>query len=78
MLKVELFHTEGCHLCEIAFAMLMSQLKTEYIKQSDIVDDANLMELYQIRIPVVKRLCDGQELGWPFDDAQLQEFLAQA
>jgi hypothetical protein len=78
MLKVALFHTEGCHLCEMALELLMSQLNHENIEQCDILDDVNLMELYQVRIPVVKRFSDGQELGWPFNDAQLQEFLAQA
>jgi hypothetical protein len=78
MHKVELFHTEGCHLCEMAFVMLSTKLPVENLIQRDIIDDATLMSLYQIRIPVVKRIRDGQELGWPFNDEQLEEFLAQA
>jgi hypothetical protein len=78
MHKVELFHTEGCHLCEMALTMLSTKLPLDDVVQRDIIDDVTLMELYQIRIPVVKRIRDGHELGWPFNDAQLEEFLAQA
>ena len=35
------------------------------------VDDEALVEKYGIRIPVLKRARDGEELGWPFDEEQL-------
>lgn len=42
----------------------------------DIANDDQLIERYGVRIPVLKRLSDGAELGWPFDDFTLREWLA--
>jgi len=41
----------------------------------EIADSDKLMELYGIRIPVIKRLDSGNELGWPFDINILTDFL---
>ncbi|MEI5638559.1 MULTISPECIES: glutaredoxin family protein [unclassified Pseudoalteromonas] len=75
MTKCVLFHTEGCHLCEEALAMLIQQLPEAEIELIDITEDAAHVEKYQFSIPVVKRSRDDAELGWPFSTQQLQEFL---
>ena len=41
----------------------------------DIADDPELVTLYGIRIPVVKKAGTTIELGWPFDPLMLIEFL---
>ena len=41
----------------------------------DIADDDQLIERYGTRIPVLRRMDTGAELGWPFDAAQLLTFL---
>ncbi|MDI5849897.1 glutaredoxin family protein [Shewanella xiamenensis] len=67
-----LYHTEGCHLCELAAALLnAAQVRYTAI---DICDDETLAERYGVSIPVVKAL-DERCLCWPFDATQLQEFL---
>jgi hypothetical protein len=43
----------------------------------DIADDEALVEKYGIRIPVLKRARDGEELGWPFGEEQLTRFICQ-
>lgn len=72
-MKFILYGTTFCHLCEQAQALLAQMgIEAEHI---DIVDDDALLECYGTRIPVVKRMDDGSELGWPFDVAALQRFI---
>ncbi len=67
-----LYHTEGCHLCELA-AALLNAANVRY-RAIDICDDEVLAERYGVSIPVVKS-ADECCLCWPFDATQLQEFL---
>ncbi|WP_119394554.1 glutaredoxin family protein [Salinibius halmophilus] len=73
---VKLMHTDGCHLCELAQALLDQAVNAGLISGYEHVDialDDELVEKYGIRIPVV---CDNNaELGWPFDYNGLQTFL---
>ena len=41
----------------------------------DIADSDGLFERYGLLIPVLRRVDTGQELGWPFDTAQVVNFL---
>ena len=72
--KYTLYHTEGCHLCEQALALLSAQLRSEQIILRDIVEEPHLVEKYQYTIPVVANKTN-QELGWPFDEQKLKEFI---
>ena len=67
-----LYHTDGCHLCEMA-AELLSAMQLNFVHQ-DICDDELLAERYGIRIPVLAT-ASGQELNWPFDEAAVKQFL---
>lgn len=77
MLSLVLYSTTGCHLCEKAEDLLKiaeQHLELEW-RCVDIVDSEELMARYALRIPV---LCDsksGEELGWPFDEWDLKEWL---
>ncbi|WP_299806313.1 glutaredoxin family protein [uncultured Shewanella sp.] len=71
--SVILYHTDACHLCELAAELLIqSGIKYDAL---DICDDENLAEQYGIRIPVVKIVDSQSELNWPFDLEALEEFL---
>lgn len=48
------------------------------VQQVDIVDDPELLERYQLRIPVLRRVDTGAELDWPFDLGQLMSWLGDA
>lgn len=75
-MKILLFGTGSCHLCEQAEALLHSTgVTAEYI---DIADDEALLEKYAMRIPVVQRVDSGIELDWPFDESTLKKLLAQS
>ncbi|WP_440056145.1 glutaredoxin family protein [Pseudoalteromonas sp. T1lg65] len=70
-----LFHTDGCHLCEDALALIQQCLPSEHVFLIDIVETEQYMAQYETRIPVLKRQDTERELGWPFNLEQLQEFI---
>ena len=72
-MKLVLYGKESCHLCDEAEVVLRELgIVAEYI---DIGSEASLLEDYGIRIPVLKRLDSGAELGWPFDAERVSRFL---
>ena len=84
MASVVLYHTEGCHLCEQAHALLKAHAMVNDIEQRDIICDPSWLAAYQVRIPVITIAMGQQqsaqqpaELGWPFDYQTLTEFLEQ-
>ena len=77
-----LYSTAGCHLCEQAEELLQPFLRAGmmHLQIVDISFDDELVKRYGIRIPVLA--CEGaagrQELGWPFDQAQVWSWWSQA
>ncbi|MFK0094339.1 glutaredoxin family protein [Pseudomonas sp. NPDC090592] len=76
--ECQLFGTLGCHLCEVAEAVLMPFVEQGLLVELvDIAEDEALFECYGLIIPVLRRLDNGGELYWPFDTEQVVAFLAQ-
>lgn len=76
MTSLVLYTTLGCHLCEQALALITPVIPADCdITSIDISDSDSLMECYGIRIPVIARTDNHQELGWPFDQQQFLSFL---
>ena len=80
-MTLTLYHTLGCHLCELAEAVIQ-QVKDEddrwanlVILKTDIAEDDQLIEQYGIRIPVCKLENLNATLDWPFDSTKLVHFL---
>jgi len=48
---------------------------SDRFEKIEIDDDPELLERYEIYIPVLKRTDNQQELFWPFDQLQLATFL---
>ncbi len=72
-MKLLLYGTEFCHLCEQAEAVLHAAgVSVDHV---DIAEDDALLEKYGTRIPVVLREDNGAELGWPFDEAAVRRFI---
>lgn len=68
---IKLFSTEGCHLCEQAYAMLLELgVRVEVV---DIAFDEELFARYGVTIPVVN--FEGKELNWPFTLQTLNSWL---
>jgi hypothetical protein len=70
-----LYTTSGCHLCEQAES-LIQQVAGIAFRAVEIADDAELLERYGVRIPVLCRLESGEQLDWPFDAAAIRRLLA--
>ncbi|HAS49880.1 MAG TPA: NrdH-redoxin [Gammaproteobacteria bacterium] len=77
MNKLIFYTTAGCHLCEHADLLLQELVQAANnrnrfeIEEVDISTDEKLVELYGIRIPVVKNAANGKEIGWPFGVEEL-------
>lgn len=72
-----LYHTEGCHLCELAEAVIENvsvHHPMSWIKIDIALDDA-LVEAYGVRIPVLVNVAARNEIGWPFDEQALFDWL---
>lgn len=74
-----LFGTSGCHLCELAEALIEKECRMREgalaLCLTEIADQAVLMSRYGVRVPVLRRSDTGAELDWPFDAHALQVFL---
>ncbi|MCP1446817.1 hypothetical protein J3D54_005949 [Pseudomonas sp. GGS8] len=76
--ECQLFGTVGCHLCEVAEALLMSFVENGLLVELvDIAENEDWVEDYGLRIPVLRRLDNGAELDWPFDADQVVAFLSR-
>ncbi|MBX7275876.1 glutaredoxin family protein [Pseudomonas sp. ERGC3:05] len=74
--ECQLFTTLGCHLCELAEEEVMPLVEHGLmVELVDIADSEALFETYGLRIPVLRRVDTGAELGWPFDTEQVVSFL---
>ncbi|MEF9673658.1 glutaredoxin family protein [Pseudomonas sp. MWU13-2100] len=74
--ECQLFGTLGCHLCEVAEAVLMPLVDHGLLVELvDIADSEALFEAYGLRIPVLRRVDTGAELDWPFEVEQVVTFL---
>ena len=66
-----LYHTDGCHLCELAKELVDNE-NIQY-NHIDICDDDMLAARYGVSIPVVAQ--GDRTLFWPFDQQQLNNFI---
>jgi len=74
-----LYTTAGCHLCEQAEAILAPVASLNHLNWTpvDIATSEALVDAYGIRIPVIKVEGASEELGWPFDEAALLDYLSR-
>lgn len=65
-MRLKLFTTSSCHLCEQAESILLSLEQTQHFTLIDIAEDDTLVDLYGFKIPVLQRTDNLTELNWPF------------
>lgn len=76
--ECQLLGTLGCHLCEVAEAVLLPFVEHGLLVELiDIAEGEVQVETYGLRIPVLRRVDTGAELDWPFEAAQVASFLYQ-
>ena len=73
--QLTLYSTSNCHLCELAYALLMPSAAGFKLTVIDIADDEALLAQYALRIPVLHRQDKKAELGWPFNETDIVEHL---
>ena len=75
-MKVYLYSTVGCHLCEHAKAVLWPLLLHYQFRlnEIDIATDDKLIEKYGTRIPVLAAPNHSTELNWPFTTQEVDAF----
>ncbi len=76
-MKLTLYSAPNCHLCDVALDLIEPLLPSidGQLEKVNIKTDPQLYHLYAVRIPVLKRQDNQQELGWPFDQQTLANFL---
>ena len=73
---VTLYGTLACHLCEAAMHVLQPLIADGLcVSEVDISASDELMQRYQMRIPMLQRPDTGGELDFPFDLAQVMDWL---
>jgi hypothetical protein len=75
-MRLILFGTSGCHLCEEA-EVIVNACVPDGVEHVDIAEQEQWQEQYAIRIPVLYDPVTKQELGWPFDPREVEEFIVQ-
>ena len=78
MIRLLLFGTSGCHLCEQAKQIINDCFPNNVdvtIETIDIAEQEQWQEQYAIRIPVLYHPKSKNELGWPFDQTHVKEFI---
>lgn len=70
-MRLKLYVTAGCHLCEEALAVLAQAGLAEVVERVEIGYDAELAERYGWRIPVLRIEPGGVEIDWPFGAAEV-------
>lgn len=77
MIKLMLYTTLGCHLCEQAGEIIKNSKYAKHIELDaiEIADSDDLIKRYGITIPVVRLDGTEEEIGWPFDVGRLDAWL---
>ncbi len=76
-MNLNLYTTSHCHLCEQAESLLAALANDFDLQWStiEIADDTRLLNLYEIKIPVLKRLDNNHEICWPFTLNEIMQFI---
>ncbi|MDT8428146.1 MAG: glutaredoxin family protein [Pseudomonadales bacterium] len=75
MPELILYTTSGCHLCEQAEELLLTQLTGFTLRKIDISDAETMVSTYGLRIPVLGIPGTKAELDWPFNALDVADYL---
>ena len=73
-MRLILFGTSGCHLCEQAETLINACIP-DGVDHVDIAEQEQWQEQYAVRIPVLYHPETKRELSWPFDEAEVEGFI---
>ncbi len=73
-----LYSADGCHLCDDALTVIGAVLgEIDSVDVVNIRDDEALIEKYGLRIPVIRKAESEDELGWPFAEDDLRDWMGE-
>jgi Glutaredoxin-like domain (DUF836) len=75
-IRLNLYSTSHCHLCDLAIALVNSTLPKAKLNIIEIADDDVLLARYGILIPVLQRIDNGAEINWPFTAKDILQLAA--
>ena len=77
MIRLLLLGTSACHLCELAEQIIDDCLPNDSatVEIIDIAEQEQWQARYAVRIPVLYHPETQQDLGWPFEQAQVRAFI---
>ncbi len=75
-MRLILFGTSGCHLCEQA-KEIINACVPDGVETVDIAEQEQWQEQYALRIPVLYDQEAKLDLGWPFDQSAVEEFVGR-
>ena len=73
--QLNLYSTSHCHLCELAYSLVMQPSNNIEVNLIEIAENEALLTRYGSRIPVLQRQDTQSELDWPFNETSIREFL---
>lgn len=76
MPSYHLYKTDFCHLCDKAEDIIKNVIPQIEVCNVEIIDDQRLMDLYGLRIPVLRNVSTSEELDWPFTLTDVNNFIA--
>lgn len=82
-MKLILYGTSACHLCEMAEQYVESAIKQNspqdsiFFEKIDIALDDGLLDKYGFTIPVLQRLDNQMQLNWPFTAVDIHSMIQQ-
>lgn len=78
-MKIYLYSTAGCHLCDLAKAIIWPLLVQHQFRlvEIEIADDDELIARYGVRIPVLGSPMTERELNWPFTIKDIELFFTE-
>jgi hypothetical protein len=77
-MRLLLFGTSGCHLCEQAAEIIDAGMPDDlslFLENIDIAESEHWQVLYGQLIPVLYEPETNKELRWPFDQLQVKNFI---
>lgn len=77
-MKLILFGTSACHLCEQAeeiLTIILPRFPQLILEKIDIAEQTEWQELYAVKIPVVYHAESKREIGWPFNENDVTTFI---
>jgi len=76
-IALNLYSTSHCHLCAEAELLLQTLANSRHLQwlSIEISEDPALLNLYELKIPVLKRLDNNHEINWPFSLDDIANFI---